>query len=248
MLLQVEHIGKRYGKEVLHDVSFSLEEGQIVGLFGENGAGKTTLFKCILGLTGHQGRVWIDGEPRSRKNITKLSFATVEHSFFPGLTAAEHRSFYEMNFEGFRRERFETLSQYFGLPMNLAARHLSHGQKNQLETALALCQGARLILMDEPFAGNDIFNREDFYKALIALLTPEETILLATHLVEEVAGFADRTLLLRQGSLIEDISMAELEEEGRPLTELLREKYHYQGNRVRKLLDGQTCRPERKEL
>ena len=91
-MLELSHITKKYGdKTALEDVSLSLPRGQIVGLFGENGAGKTTLMKCVLGLLRHEGTVTLDGAPIDRGNIEKLSFATSEHSFFPGLTANAHQ-------------------------------------------------------------------------------------------------------------------------------------------------------------
>ena len=66
---------------------------------------------------------------------------------------------------------------------------------------LALCQGADYILMDEPFAGNDVFNREDFYKVLLGILEPTEAVILSTHLLEEVQNFISRAVLLRQGKI-----------------------------------------------
>ena len=76
---------------------------------------------------------------------------------------------------------------------------------------LALCQGADYILMDEPFAGNDVFNREDFYKVLLGILEPTETILLSTHLLEEVQHFISRAVLLRSGRIAGDVTTAALD-------------------------------------
>ena len=109
-MLEISHISKKYGsKEALHDVSLTLPQGQIVGLFGENGAGKTTLMKCVLGLVRHEGTVTLDGAAIDRTNIDRLSFATCEHSFFPGLTAAAHRDFYAAHFPRFNDKRFNWL-------------------------------------------------------------------------------------------------------------------------------------------
>ena len=164
-MLEISHISKKYGsKEALHDVSLTLPQGQIVGLFGENGAGKTTLMKCVLGLVRHEGTVTLDGAAIDRTNIDRLSFATCEHSFFPGLTAAAHRDFYAAHFPRFNDKRFHGLMEFFDLPTDKKLRSFSAGMQNQFEVIMALSQGADYILMDEPFAGNDIFNREDFYK------------------------------------------------------------------------------------
>ena len=101
---------------------------------------------------------------------------------------------------------------------------------------MALSQGADYILMDEPFAGNDIFNREDFYKLLIGLLEPEETIFLSTHLIEEVEHFIGRAVLLKKGEIVGDVRVADLEEEGKTVMDYLRTVYGYGADRVKNAL------------
>ena len=111
------------------------------------------------------------------------------------------------------------------------------GQKNQFEVILALCQGADYILMDEPFAGNDVFNREDFYKVLLGILEPHETVILSTHLIEEVSDFIGRAVLIRHGRIVGDISVDTLEEEGKSLMDYIKETYRYRADRVSRALD-----------
>ena len=239
-MLELHHVSKSFGKtQAVQNVSLELPRGEIIGLFGENGAGKTTLMKCILGLLPHEGTVTLDGEEISHKNIAKLSFATCEHSFFPRLSADAHRDFYAEHCPAFRCKRYDSLMDFFELPHNKALRQLSNGQKNQFEVILALSQGADYILMDEPFAGNDMFNREDFYKVLLGILEDHETVLLSTHLLEEVASFISRTVLLRQGSIIGDMSAEAMDEKGISLTDYVKETYHYQRDRVRRILEEQ---------
>ena len=243
-MLKLEHLSKSYlGKEAVKDVSFALPRGEIVGLFGENGAGKTTLMKCILGLTRCKGEITLDGAPITRGNIEKLSFATSEHSFFPALSAEGHRQFYAEHFPRFNHKRFTTLMDFFELPTGRAIGRCSTGQKNQFEVVLALSQGADYILMDEPFAGNDIFNREDFYKVLLALLTERETVLLSTHLLEEVSGFVGRAVLLHKGALIGDVNVSDLEDQGQDLMGYVRGAYGYRADRLRKALDALEDEP-----
>nr|WP_296462299.1 ABC transporter ATP-binding protein [uncultured Acetatifactor sp.] len=244
-MLEIRGLNKTYfdwrgGTQVLHDVNLEIGPGEIVGLFGENGAGKTTLLKSILGFLSFQGEILLDGKPIDRSNIARLSFATCEHSFFPNLTPEAHGEFYRMHFGRFRERRFAALMDFFQLPERTAIKHYSTGQKNQFEVILALCQGAEYILMDEPFTGNDVFNREDFYKVLLGILEPEETILLSTHLIEEVERFVGRAVLLKDGRVAGDMSVLELEERGSSLLEYVKETYGYRSDRVNRALGELT--------
>ena len=124
--------------------------------------------------------------------------------------------------------------------MGKALRGFSTGQKNQFEVILALSQGADYILMDEPFAGNDVFNREDFYKVLLGILEPQETVILSTHLLEEVQNFIGRAVLIRQGKIVGDMSMEALEEQGKDLMTYVKETYHYRADRVSQALNSLT--------
>ena len=240
-MLKLTNLEKRYpSTRALKGVTLEIPQGQIVGLFGENGAGKTTLMKAVLNLISFEGRITLDGEPITRKNIARLSFATCEHSYFPNLSAESHREFYRQQFPRFREKRFQALMEFFELPRNKVIKSLSTGQKNQFEVILALCQGADYILMDEPFAGNDVFNREDFYKVLLGILEPTETVILSTHLLEEVEQFISRAVLLRKGELVGDVTMEALEDRGQDLMSYVKEVYSYRADRVAKALSDLT--------
>lgn len=239
LMIKITKLKKSYaGKNALNGVDLELPRGEIVGLFGENGAGKTTLMKCILGFHGYNGEITLDGDPITPKNIAKISFATSEHSFFPTLTPIGHRDFYKEHFPRFSDKRFNGLMEFFALPSHKPLRAFSTGQKNQFEVILALSQGADYILMDEPFAGNDIFNREDFYKLLLGILEPNETVFLSTHLIEEVSEFIGRAVLLRNGRIVGDITADKLEEEGKTLMEYIKTSYSYRSDRVAKALNN----------
>lgn len=237
-MLEIKNLNKKYGsgKVALKSVNLTLPSGQIVGLFGENGAGKTTMMKSILGFLKYDGEITLDGEKITHKNIARISFATSEHSFFPALTPEGHKEFYKEHFDTFREKRFSVLMEFFELPMRRRVGSFSTGQKNQFEVLLALSQGADYILMDEPFAGNDVFNREDFYKVLLGILEPAETVLLSTHLIEEVADFIGRAVLLHKGEIIGDLSLDEIEESERSLIEIIKETYRYRADRVGKAI------------
>ena len=236
-MLEIKGLNKKYGRtEALKGVDLSISRGEIVGLFGENGAGKTTLLKCIPGFLKYSGEILLDGEKISRKNIHRISFATSEHSFFPELSAKRHEEFYRDHFPAFRQRRYDGLMDFFGLPEKRKLSALSAGQQNQYEMILALCQGADLILMDEPFAGNDLFNRENFYKVLLGILEPTESVIISTHLIEEVEGLISRAVLIRNGCMVGDRTTAQLDAEGMDLVSFVKESYGYREDRVAKAL------------
>ena len=240
-MLKLDHIKKFYGmRPALDDVSLQLPRGEIVGLFGENGAGKTTLMKCVFGFHAYYGDITLDGEPITKKNIARLSFATSEHSFFPNLSPAAHRDFYAAHFDRFSDQRYTALMEFFSLPKHKPLRAFSTGQKNQFEVILALSQGADYIFMDEPFAGNDVFNREDFYKVLLGILEPHETVVLSTHLIEEVSDFIGRAVLLRGGRIIGDVTTDKLDDDGVSLMEYIKTTYSYRADRVSRALHDLT--------
>lgn len=151
----------------------------------------------------------------------------------------EHKLLYEEQFDTFNADRYEALMEFFDLT---AYRYrplgwFSTGQKNQFETILALSQGADYIFLDEPFTGNDLFNREDFYKVLISTLREDETIVLSTHLIEETNNFISRLVLLRDGKIIENKTIDEIEESGLTAVDFVKQSYGYEEDRVAKALD-----------
>ena len=247
-MIEIRNLTKKYGKTLaLDNINLDIPRGEIIGLFGENGAGKTTLIKSILDLISYEGTITLDGKPITRKNIGKMSFATAERSFFPNLNAREHAEFYDMHFGTFRKKRFKGLMDFFELDMKKSIGNMSMGQQNQFEVIMALSQGADYIFMDEPFAGNDIFNREDFYKVLSGILEPEETVMLSTHLIEEVSNFVGRAVLIRKGKLIGDANIEDLEEQGLTLVDYIKKTYNYHEDRVAKALSDITGEGEGNE-
>ena len=237
-MIELRNVSKKYKDKIaLSDCSIQIPRGQIIGLFGANGAGKTTLMKCIMGFLTFEGEITLDGEKIDRRNISRLSFATGDHSFFPSITADDHKWFYKVQFPLFNEKRYDALMEFFELPTRKRISEFSLGQQNQFEVTLAISQGAEYIFMDEPFAGNDVFNREDFYEVLVSVLDKDETVIISTHLIEEIADYIDRAILIRKSEIIDDLSVAEIESSGRSLIEIEKEKYDYRADRIRKAVD-----------
>lgn len=210
----------------VHDISFSLPRGQIVGLLGVNGAGKTTLIRCLVGLYRlHGGTVTLDGQSGEAIRA-KLSYVSGEGAVFGGYSPSQVGLFLAEHYETFDKERYQKLIEYFELPER-SVRSMSRGQRTKAELAAGLCKGADYIFMDEPFANKDVFTRKDFLKIMAGSLKEHETIVLSTHLVEEVENFIDRVLVLHKGKLTADVGMDELRSKGGSLLTLLSEHTGY---------------------
>ena len=109
-MIELRNVSKKYKDKIaLSDCSIQIPRGQIIGLFGANGAGKTTLMKCIMGFLTFEGEITLDGEKIDRRNISRLSFATGDHSFFPSITADDHKWFYKVQFPLFNEKRYDAL-------------------------------------------------------------------------------------------------------------------------------------------
>ena len=229
-MLEIKNLSKKYyDKVVLSDINISFCPGEIVGIFGENGAGKTTLIKSILNLTKYEGEITVDGKKISHEEMGRFSFATSEHSFFPNLTAKAHAEFYKEHFSEFSYKRFDTLMRFFELPYDKKLRTFSSGQKNQFEVIMALSQGAEYIFMDEPFTGNDVFNREDFYKVLVGILEEDETVIISTHLIEEIQNYISRAVFINNGKIIGDINTEDIE---KSLVDYIKIIYDYNSDKA----------------
>lgn len=233
-MIELKNVSKTYKDKVaLSDCNLQIPKGQIIGLFGANGAGKTTFMKCIMGYLTFDGEITLDGEKINENNIFRLSFATGDHSFFPSITADDHKCFYQMHFPKFNEKRYEALMEFFELPAKKKISEFSLGQQNQFEVVLAISQGADYVFMDEPFAGNDVFNREDFYEVLVSVLHEDETVIISTHLIEEIADYINRAILIRKSRIIDDLSVDEINASGKSLIEIVKEKYDYRADRIK---------------
>jgi branched-chain amino acid transport system ATP-binding protein len=230
-LLRIEHLSKSYGAlKVTQDVSFDVRPGELHAIIGPNGAGKTTLIHQISGTARPSaGRILFDG-----RNITGLGMAErvragLARSFqitsiLPRFTALENvavavqaRAGSSFRFlrnaarENALNEPAMALLQQFGLAARagVPAGLLSHGEKRQLELAIALATGPKLLLLDEPLAGTSHDESRQIVDTLMAL-KGRVAILLIEHDMEAVFALADRLSVLVYGQLIATGSAADI--------------------------------------
>lgn len=221
-MLVLSNVMKGYGGWAAVNVGhLEVGPGEIVGLLGANGSGKTTLLKAIVGIGELAcGTVLLDGKPLGEQ-YDRVAFITEEGSYMPGMTPLQYAEFLADFYPRFDHEHFKKLLDYFELPDDRRIRTFSKGQKSKLEIAAGMAKRAKLILMDEPFEGKDQFARRDFLKLMIGQLEGDETVIVTTHLVDEIEHVVDRAVVLVRGYVKGDARIDELREQGVGLADYL---------------------------
>ena len=214
MLLEAEQLVKAYnGRVVVDHVSYSVDDGEIVGLLGPNGAGKTTSFRMTVGMIQPEtGRVRFLGHdvthlPMYKRARRGIGYLSQEPSVFQRLTVEDNLMAICETMRFTRRERqqkVEELLDQFGLRVvrkNLA-KNVSGGERRKLEIARALITNPRLILLDEPFSGVDPKAVEELRHEIQRLRENGIAILLTDHNVHETLKVTDRSYVIFQGQVV----------------------------------------------
>jgi lipopolysaccharide export system ATP-binding protein len=212
--LEVVSIAKGYEKrQVLRDVSLSVERGEVVGLLGPNGAGKTTCFYSIMGLVKpDRGRILLDGTditalPMYRRAALGLGYLPQETSIFRGLTVAQNIMAVLEVAEpdpAARTERLEQLLSEFHIDglRDAGAMALSGGERRRCEIARALAANPSIMLLDEPFAGIDPISIADIRGLVGQLKDRDIGVLITDHNVRETLDLVDRAAIIYDGQVL----------------------------------------------
>lgn len=211
-MIEVTNISKSFRrKKVLDGISFSLNKGEITALLGINGVGKSTTLKIIMGLAKQdRGKVLVDGEELTYKNLDKLAFVPDIKNTFRGMKVRECFEYMECFYDKWDSEKAYEMLEEFELNKEDKIDKLSKGNISKVKIILGFAQKAEYILMDEPFSGIDIFTREDILNSLINYISEDNGILITTHEIAEIEGVADRVLLLKEGVIKEDFYVEDM--------------------------------------
>ena len=214
MKLSVQNLMKSYsGRKVVKDVSFEVEQGEIVGLLGPNGAGKTTSFYMTVGLIKpNGGTIFLDGQditnyPMYKRAQSGIGYLAQEASVFRKLSIEDNiLSVLQMTKLSKKEQhrKVESLIEEFGLGHIRKNRGdlLSGGERRRTEIARALATDPSFILLDEPFAGVDPVAVEDIQRIVARLTQKNIGILITDHNVQETLAITDRTYLMFEGSIL----------------------------------------------
>ena len=262
-ILELKNITKSFsGVEVLHQVSFSLERGEVHALLGENGAGKSTLVKVMTGF--HQpdsGEIYLSGEKvqfADTHESRQVGIAAIyqELSLFPDLDVAENifvgRQPTTVGGRIDWRKLYadaEKLLDALGVHLELRqkARTLSIAQQQMVEIARAFSINARILIMDEPTSSLTLHEVDDLFRLVRRLRAEGTAILFISHRLEELSALADRVTVLRDGAYVGTKSMKEVTRDdlirmmvGRTITNLF-PKQDVKAGKVVLKVDHLTC-------
>lgn len=212
--LIAEHLGKQYNKRpVVHDVSLSLQRGEVVGLLGPNGAGKTTCFYLVTGLVKPDiGNIRMDGIdvtsfPMYRRARLGLGYLPQEASIFRGLSVEDNiRAVLEVIEPDYdtRESMLNELLAEFGITHLRRAPSiaLSGGERRRLEIARALASQPHFVLLDEPFAGIDPIALGDIRDLVVHLRERGIGVLITDHNVRATLEIVDRAYIIHDGRVL----------------------------------------------
>lgn len=227
-MVELKQLSKSFGrKQAVCDVTYSFQNG-VYGLLGPNGAGKTTMIRCMLGLYSHKGNVII-GDSNSSNAKHRIGYLPQKNNAFPGLTVEEHLQYFA-NLKKIEKQEISVEVERVLNLVNLTdqktvkGRKLSGGMIRRLGIAQALLGKPELVIFDEPTTGLDPEERIR-YKNIIRHVGQESTVLMSTHIVEDVEAVCNRILIMKEGSIVASGTQEEISQyaEGR-VYELPREQ------------------------
>lgn len=219
-VIETKDLTKQYGtQKSVTDLNIHVRKGRIYGLLGRNGAGKTTVMKMLLGLTEPtSGEVRIFGQEMrgNEKNILPRIGSLIETpGFYPNLTGTENLEIFALLRGISKRDAIHSALDVVGLPYRDKKLYSQYslGMKQRLSIALAIMHDPELLILDEPINGLDPIGIAEVRSFIRDLCVESgKTILISSHILSEIAQLADDIGMIDRGILLEEESMAQLEE------------------------------------
>ena len=227
-MLECRNLEKKYlGKIAVRDISLSIGEGRVCALLGPNGSGKTTWMKMVSGLIApNAGTITFFGQPIGKETKKHIAYMSTEPFFYSYMTAKDVGKYYKDFFEDFDMEKYVNLVERLGLRMQDTAKTLSSGLAAKLKLAATLARRASLYLLDEPLNGIDIIAREQIIEAVMEVADKNATIVMSSHLVDELEKFIDDAVFVKEGSIVLSGEAEMLRNQhGKTIVELYKEIY-----------------------
>lgn len=202
-MLDIQHLTRRYqNKLAVSDLSLTFEKGKTYALLGPNGSGKTTLMKMIAGLTKQtSGEITLDGIPVGPETKKHIAYMPTESYFYSYMSIADAGKYYADFFEDFDERRYDEALQRMELNPKDKIRTLSSGMNAKVRLALTLSRDAQVMMFDEPLNGVDILTRKQVVDEIIRNRENGRTMIISTHLVDELNAYIDVAIFMKNGVL-----------------------------------------------
>ena len=205
--IQIKDVVKRYNNvNALDRVSLSFEYGKIYGFLGRNGAGKSTLINIISNrIFADAGEILIDGlRAKENMEVHEKIFCMSEMDLYDtSLKVIEHFKWIDRFYDSFDLDQARQIAEKFGLDINKRYKALSKGYQSIFKLTIALSLHVPYVVFDEPVLGLDANHRELFYELLLQdYENYQRTIIIATHLIEEVANIIEEVVLIDKGRVL----------------------------------------------
>jgi len=214
-VLQINHLQKKFGHfEALKNITFDVHAGEVFGFIGPNGAGKSTTIRVLLGLIrATDGNATIFGQDVWSNSVAihrRLAYVPGDVYLWPNLTGGEIIDLL-LKMNGTQHSaRTDELIKQFGLDPTKKARTYSKGNRQKVALIAAFSQDADFYIFDEPTSGLDPLNERQFQMAVLNLKQQGKAVLLSSHILSEVERMCDRIAIIREGTIIETGSLAEM--------------------------------------
>lgn len=217
MILECENLSKNYGSvKALDNLTLKIESGKIVGLLGPNGYGKTTLIKTLGGLLSKdKGKVLIDGK-RIGVGTKKIVSYLPERSYLsPEMKIKEVVSFFQEFYEDFDAKKADAMLGELSLDKESKLKSLSKGNREKVQLIMVMSRKAKLYLLDEPMGGVDPAARDYILKTIISNYSEDATVIISTHLIQDVEQILDEVVFLKEGKVMlhSDVDELRMEKE-----------------------------------
>lgn len=218
-MIEIKDITKKYCSLVaVNHVNLTIQDGELFGLLGVNGAGKTTLISMLSTLVQPtSGTASLMGYDliKEKEEIKKImSVSPQETAIAPLLTVKENLSFFSEIYEMNDLAYLEKIIHLFHLEevLNKKAKTLSGGYKRRLSIAISLLSKPKVLFLDEPTLGLDVFARRELWKIILSL-KGKITIVLTSHYLEEIEALCDRIAVIHKGNIIFEGKIEEMKEQ-----------------------------------
>ena len=227
-VLEIKNVHKKYlSHSVLEGVGFSIPRGKIVGLLGPNGCGKTTILKLISGLLQlDEGEIRINGICPGQQTKSMISYLPERSYLNDWMKIYDILNLFSDFYTDFDRERAEQMLTDLKISKEEKLKTMSKGTKEKVQLILVMSRRASLYLLDEPIGGVDPATREYILHTILKNFDENSSILITTHLIQDVETIFDQVLFLNQGKIVIDAEVDEIREKyGKSIDGLFREVF-----------------------